>query len=160
MDRVLYFAYGSNLWLAQMDRRCPENQYLGVAILRGWRWMINERRYANIVRSEGDVVYGLLYSLSPTDRARLDRDEGVPDAYTRHELLVEWLDRNDGNPSSTVESLVYVDLKRTADSVPYDEYIGRMNKGIADAVGKGMPQSYVDEHLRKSIPVLDVAKRE
>ena len=33
-----------------MARRCPNSAYpLGVAVLKGWKWIINERGYANIV---------------------------------------------------------------------------------------------------------------
>ncbi|KAL1648495.1 hypothetical protein SLS58_002250 [Diplodia intermedia] len=56
---TLYFAYGSNLWLDQMHRRCPSSVYLGVGRLHGsnssntgWRWIINERGYANVVEVE------------------------------------------------------------------------------------------------------------
>ncbi|KAL8375684.1 hypothetical protein RB595_007003 [Gaeumannomyces hyphopodioides] len=87
---TLYFAYGSNLSLAQMARRCPGSRLLGTAVLPGFRWQINQRHYANVV--EAPVAYtsstspddqqggvaGLLYELSgPRDEAALDRAEGV-----------------------------------------------------------------------------------
>lgn len=50
--RRLYFGYGSNLWREQMALRCPDSQFLGMACLRGYRWMINERGYANVAKSE------------------------------------------------------------------------------------------------------------
>jgi len=34
--RSLYFGYGSNIWIDQMNRRCPENKYVGVALLKDW----------------------------------------------------------------------------------------------------------------------------
>jgi len=34
--RIVYFGYGSNMWLDQMDRRCPENKYLGVGFIEDW----------------------------------------------------------------------------------------------------------------------------
>ena len=33
---ILYFGYGSNVWIDQMNRRCPDNKYIGVAVLREW----------------------------------------------------------------------------------------------------------------------------
>ena len=45
----LYFAYGSNMWQAQMRTRCPQSLLLGPATLHGYRWIINTRGYANIV---------------------------------------------------------------------------------------------------------------
>ena len=33
---TLYFGYGSNVWIDQMNRRCPENKYIGTAVLHDW----------------------------------------------------------------------------------------------------------------------------
>jgi len=50
-NATVYLGYGSNLWQAQMNRRCPTSEYLGVGRLNGYRWMINERGYANVVNT-------------------------------------------------------------------------------------------------------------
>ncbi|KAF5546635.1 hypothetical protein FPHYL_10437 [Fusarium phyllophilum] len=50
LSEVLYFAYGSNLSTKQMRRRCPYSTPVGLAYLKGWRWIINERGYANVVQ--------------------------------------------------------------------------------------------------------------
>jgi hypothetical protein len=34
--KSIYFAYGSNLWIDQMNRRCPEHKYIGIGILHNW----------------------------------------------------------------------------------------------------------------------------
>lgn len=34
--KTLYFAYGSNFWLDQMNRRCPGSKFIGTAILHDW----------------------------------------------------------------------------------------------------------------------------
>ena len=47
-----------------------------------------------------------------------------------------------------VIALVYVDVARPGEGVCKEEYVGRMNRGIRDAVGKGMPESYVEKVLR------------
>ncbi|KAF2199492.1 hypothetical protein GQ43DRAFT_358438, partial [Delitschia confertaspora ATCC 74209] len=72
-----YFAYGSNLHLAQMAKRCPNSRFIGRAILRHYRWMINERGFANVVRAQGYWVEGLVFELDGDDERRLDRNEGV-----------------------------------------------------------------------------------
>ena len=46
---MLYFAYGSNMWLSQMARRCPGITYVGRGVLYDFCWQINERGYANVV---------------------------------------------------------------------------------------------------------------
>jgi hypothetical protein len=73
----LYFAYGSNLHLAQMGQRCPASLFIGKATLPGYRWQINKRGVANVVESKGDYVEGLLFSINEKDELTLDRNEGV-----------------------------------------------------------------------------------
>ena len=84
----LYFAFGSNLHLGQMAKRCPESRFIGTAMLHNHRFQINQRGFANILYSRNDSVEGLLYLLSRTDEERLDRSEGVPTAYQKHHLTV------------------------------------------------------------------------
>jgi len=35
-SKTIYFAYGSNLWLDQMERRCPESKFIGIGLLDDW----------------------------------------------------------------------------------------------------------------------------
>jgi gamma-glutamylcyclotransferase len=209
----LYFAYGSNLWLNQMSTRCPSAQYLGVARLDGYTWMINERGYANIVeRGEtpkaasssasssskptkpstttspkspkepshdkeegGDAVWGLVYSLTKDDERKLDRNEGVPVAYTKEDLhcvfwsagapspplpLSQHAKIDTSTPSTdTREMLVYIDRKRTTPDEPRKEYVYRMNQGISDAVRLGVPEKYGSNIMRVFIPEEEGEKR-
>ena len=152
MTPTLYFAYGSNLWLQQMERRCPSSKLLGLAKLRHWVWIISERHYANIIPSpipdSDDHVYGLVFELTPEDEDELDIYEGVPTAYVKRYMEVEML----GTPERKVDALVYVDIERAGESTPYSEYIGRINNGIDDALKLGLPVEYVEKYIRKFIP--------
>ena len=40
----LYIAYGSNLNLEQMKRRCPTAEVVGTAELRNWRLWFRDRK--------------------------------------------------------------------------------------------------------------------
>lgn len=167
----LYFAYGSNLSTEQMRQRCPYSTAVGLGKLSGWRWIINERGYANIVKQvdeegkgEGEEeshVYGMMYLLPTEDEERLDGYEGVPWAYEKVVLEASWVsssssgdekeeDNNGGGEELTpVKVLAYVDRKRTAEGRPRGEYVGRMERGIEDAVGNwGMKGGYADELRR------------
>jgi gamma-glutamylcyclotransferase len=173
---TIYFGYGSNLWRAQMAERCPKSTYIGIGRLSGYRWQINDRGYANVVKLAAsynpgsadsdykDVVYGLIYTLTPNDESRLDRNEGVPHVYSKDILSVDLWSASSSTSTQSIDTtakpekkdmLVYVDHKRTLDSKPKAEYIIRMNHGIDDALAAGVPQDYVNEVLRKSIPPLD-----
>jgi len=183
--RRLYFAFGSNLHLQQMAKRCPESLYVGRARLPGYRWQINERGFANIVDSREDVVEGLVYALSEKDEARLDRNEGVSRQFYHkyyktielilapHSLLHHRVSRivAEGGPEeflrSTVreegtpkrmEALVYISLFYTKEGPPRREYIHRMNMGLNDALVLGVSKSYIST-LRARIdesPPLDL----
>jgi hypothetical protein len=167
----LYFGYGSNLWIEQMHSRCPNSHYIGIARLKGYKWIINDRGYANVVElPQGssarpqNEVWGLVFYLTPADEARLDRNEGVPYAYTKSNLRVDfWAHRlADGEVKTDIENeasvskeaLVYIDRKRVTDDEPKDEYVVRMNRGIDDALAFGVPRTYVEGVMRKFIPPL------
>ncbi|KAF2485148.1 hypothetical protein BDY17DRAFT_308595 [Neohortaea acidophila] len=183
---TIYFGYGSNLWLAQMTLRCATSTYLGTARLRGYKWIINERGYANVVQTGTqpsaaaesaefhdytNEVWGLVYSLLPNDEAKLDVNEGVPEAYTKEYIPVDFwaqplpssqqpqaVQHQEGSRSvllrqpKQVSMLVYIDRLRTEPAEPRKEYVVRMNKGICDAVEQGVPEGYVRGVLRGFIP--------
>ena len=163
-NSTIYFGYGSNLWKQQMTLRCPKSEYLGIARLNRYQWIINERGYANVVEvtdpknTSSNEVWGLVYSLQPSDEENLDINEGVPEAYTKEDLSVDyWPAQKDGPPKvkdkpQQMDMLVYVDRKRMEPDVPKKEYIYRMNMGIKDAGGEGMPETYVQDVMRRFIP--------
>ncbi|OTA06536.1 hypothetical protein A9Z42_0072890 [Trichoderma parareesei] len=186
-SEILYFAYGSNLSTEQMRQRCPYSTAVGLGKLSGWKWIINERGYANIVKlddGEDDVsgedegkgrmedeeeeekkkekqshVYGMLYLLPTEDEDRLDGYEGVPWAYEKVYLEASWVSSSSGGGGkedeeeeeaggeelTPVKVLAYVDRKRTTEGQPKREYVGRMERGLEDAVGNwGMKGGYAD----------------
>ncbi|KAH0122662.1 hypothetical protein KCU67_g17944, partial [Aureobasidium melanogenum] len=148
--------------------RCPTSDYLGVARLDNYRWMINDRGYANVVQVKSpssiepnyaNVVYGLVYSLQPSDEEKLDINEGVPFAYTKEDLPVSfWAKEKEDEPvdlhkpAKKQDMLVYISRDHVTDSDPKHEYIYRMNMGIHDALKEGVPDEYVQEVMRKFIP--------
>ncbi|TDZ37205.1 hypothetical protein C8035_v007318 [Colletotrichum spinosum] len=158
---TLYFAYGSNLSPTQMAARCPGARLVGLAYLPGYEFIINERQFANVVvAATGPAVaptrvYGVLYTLTQADEDTLDRCEGVPWAYEKQTLPVvrqrgEVVGEAGGGDA--VSALVYVDAARTAPGRPREEYVGRMNRGIAEAGAIGLPAEYVRAVLRAWIP--------
>jgi len=141
-DAVLYFAYGSNLWLAQMQQRCPDHRVIGTGCLQGYRWIITSRGYASIVVSPEDQVLGVVYELSGADEQNLDFYEGVAQgSYCKQQvsLLVN---------GTNMDCMTYIDPV-TDQGKPHPEYINRINRGIQDA---GLPDQYVIRYLRYFIP--------
>jgi gamma-glutamylcyclotransferase len=144
--KVLYFAYGSNLWRKQMLARCPDNSEVGTGCLRGWRWIITTRGYASIVVSEGDYVLGKVYELSAADIHSLDRFEGVAQNHYRKEMIAVDVGGN------SLSCLVYVDLV-VEEGEPKEEYIARIDQGILDA---DFPEEYVTLYMRPYLMPLKI----
>jgi hypothetical protein len=91
----LYFAYGSNLDLAQMARRCGAPLAVGIASLpdvelafvgRSALW--EGKGVATLRPAPGRCVPGVLYVLGEEDVEKLDGWEGCPDAYEHEEVVV------------------------------------------------------------------------
>lgn len=57
------------------------------------------------------------------------------------------------NQETSIRALVYVDELRTKPGKINQEYIGRMNRAIRESVKMGIPQDWVDQVLRKYIPM-------
>lgn len=84
MEYVNYFAYGSNM-LAKVisSRRGISYAEKVVGFVEGWRLVFNcpgvnkyEPAFANIEESTGEVVYGVVYTLSHREFASLLKTEG------------------------------------------------------------------------------------
>ncbi|KAF2217720.1 hypothetical protein CERZMDRAFT_31255 [Cercospora zeae-maydis SCOH1-5] len=187
-QRTIYFGYGSNLWLHQMRQRCPTSKYLGIARLKGYKWIIYDRGYANIVElseeekhavaDEHDYskeVWGLVYSLQPEDERRLDVNEGVAHgSYSKEWIECEfWTTSSEraGRPDTSkkpgkTDMLVYINRQNVREGKSKEEYVYRMNAGIRDALKENVPRMYVGQVLRKWIPdmedesVKEVARRQ
>ena len=84
---IHYFAYGSNLDRSQMQDRCPVSRLLGVGCLQGYR--LDFTHYssrwsggvADVVKSEGAEVWGVVYEITDSNQKKLDGYEGCPDWY-------------------------------------------------------------------------------
>ncbi|KAJ3868367.1 hypothetical protein EV359DRAFT_32479 [Lentinula novae-zelandiae] len=158
---TLNFSYGSNIWRDQMQGRCPESKFVGVGILKNWRWFINERGVANLVRSEehrGDLVYGFIYQLNARDEATLDRYEGSPEIYQKvHGVPVEVVVRSQVDVAGIgdmIDTLIYIDQNHVTDGKIRQEYIPRMHRVMEDGIREGIPPAYFDKYFKPFVPLL------
>jgi gamma-glutamylcyclotransferase (GGCT)/AIG2-like uncharacterized protein YtfP len=88
MDK-LYFAYGAGMNRKGTRERCPNAREVGRTVLRGCK--VVERKYADIDQSSGSTVDGLVWSVTDSDLEQLDKYEGCPSCYIRHQVVVEFL---------------------------------------------------------------------
>lgn len=134
MGPLRYFAYGANMVIEDMARRCLGASHLGVATLQDYRFLISDRGGATVIRCPGSVVYGVLWSVSETDLAALDYYEGVPDFYRRKAMDVLL----NGEP---VIAEIYVATSQR----PGRAWPGYLEKIVGAAKAMGMPRDYVRE---------------
>jgi len=132
-----YFAYGSNLCVRQMARRCPGAVNPRPAMLTDHDWLINERGVATVEPFDGSRVHGVVWQVTDHDLATLDSAEGVPSRYRRDRLTVH----TDDGP---FEAWVYID-HRVDPGAPRPGYLERVVDG---AVHHGLPQGWID-YLRR-----------
>ena len=116
---MIYLAYGSNLHIEQMQRRCPTAEVLGTSTLHGYRLVFNG--VATIEPDPDRSVPVLLWDIKPADEIPLDRYEGYPRLYRRETVQVEL----DGK---TVDAMAYImNPKGIAPPSPY--YYDVIRKG-------------------------------
>ena len=81
---IYYLAYGSNLSLERMAKRCPDAVVAGTAKIPGYRLLFKKSGsgfYATIEQDANCFVPALVYKISEFDEALLNRYEGYPKFY-------------------------------------------------------------------------------
>src|SRR5580700_1565214 len=95
MDTFKYFAYGSNMLTERLHERCKSAKAIGVAVAFGHRLEFSKRSRddsgkATIVRSNKseEHVFGVVFEVVISERAALDKAEGVGTGYERIDNLL------------------------------------------------------------------------
>ncbi len=73
----LYFAYGANMDVAEMAKRCPRSKPLELAELARHRLAVMREGWLTATRDPRASVHGVLWDLALADVAALDRFEGI-----------------------------------------------------------------------------------
>src|ERR1700733_15918751 len=113
---MLYFAYGSNMLLEQITKRCPSAKFSGSATLQGYRLAftrISTRQWpgygvADVVPEPSGCVWGALFEIANEDVPSLDKSEGYQpgrklNAYQRIKIPV----CKDGDPARLIAAETY-----------------------------------------------------
>ncbi|MDX1593986.1 MAG: gamma-glutamylcyclotransferase family protein [Gammaproteobacteria bacterium] len=148
-ERLLYFAYGSNLHPERMRRRVPSARPLGCAVLTGHVLRFHKHSLvdgsgkcdAHYTGRAEDRVYGAVYSLVVSEKAALDAVEGP--GYEVAERVVT----HEGAPLNV---FLYRARPDAVDPgiAPYDWYHDLV---LAGARHHGLPGPYVARLARVSV---------
>lgn len=123
--KVYYLAYGSNLNVGQMSRRCPDARPVGVAILKDWQLSFKGSKtgsYLTIDPCPGAEVPVAVWEVSPSDIDALDRYEGYPTFYTKKEIEVTYRGIRT-NRARTVTAFVYTMTEGRPVGLPSNGYV-------------------------------------
>ena len=133
---MLYFAYGSNLNLFQMKRRCKDSVFLKKYELKGYRLNFRSKyRAADIEKSKNSLVPGALFEISKSDEKKLDIYEDYPILYKK--LYFTYYNK-------TV--MTYIMVNKTEFRYPTERYLNVVKQGYKDC---NLNISYLIKALNK-----------
>ena len=147
----LYLAYGSNLSVEQMERRCPDAKPIGKAILPDWKLLF--KIHATIEPRKGSKVPVLVWKISDRDEQNLDRYEGYPSYYTKQDMEILMTDLRGRNPRPAT-AMVYIMADGHRVRMPMKGYVDILVEGYERF---GFDEDILREALRETH---DIAEKE
>ncbi len=144
IEKVFYFAYGSNMNHAQMNKRCPSSKFIKPGYLNNYKFIYDgqskrwdKKAVANVVYSDGCQVWGGLFEINEDNLAALDCYEGYPASYDKEMLEVQ---DTDGNKH---KAWVYL---RTGEKpgTPSEKYRRKVKDGAKDC---GLSCDYIEKNI-------------
>ena len=134
----LYLAYGSNINLEQMARRCPNSKVIGTAMIPDYE--LEFRGVATIVPKKGAEVPVLMWEIDQQDEINLNHYEGFPRLY-RKEIFEMEVD------GKIREGMAYL-MNYKGVAPPTAQYYNGIKKGYED---NGMDTKYLHDALVHSV---------
>jgi hypothetical protein len=134
--RHRYFAYGSNLDPVQMEERCPDAAAIGAALLPGHRLAFtrsSKKRQcgvADVVVCELAETWGVMFAITDTDLAKLDRSEGYNRVTDSGSYL--WRPKQvrlQGSSEFTAVFTYIVETRESPEPLPSRAYLGQIMSG-------------------------------
>lgn len=133
MNKIYYLAYGSNLNLRQMRRRCPDAEVVGTTELQDYRLMFKGSKtgsYLTVEKAKGYKVPLGVWLVSEQDLARLDVYEGYPAFYYRKRINI--LVEETNATQAKCEAIIYIMHEDRELGVPSNQYVETCVEGYKD----------------------------
>lgn len=124
-----YVAYGSNLNISQMSRRCPTATILGKGILKNWTLTFRTMRgpaFATIEKHNRSIVPVVVWEIDSNSESALDRYEGYPHFYYKEYVTV------DMECGKEICGMAYIMNSHAVLGTPTYTYIRTIQKGYLD----------------------------
>ena len=119
---MLYFAYGSNLNLFQMKRRCKDSIFIKKINLKDFKLTFRSKyKAADIEPKKNSIVPGGLFEISKSDEKKLDVYEDFPNLYKKHYFYYYGK-----------RVMTYIMVKKSEFRFPTERYLNVVKRGYKD----------------------------
>jgi len=129
VETKIYAAYGSNMNLEQMKRRCPKAKVVGKGELQDYKLTFRGKQagVANVERSSQGIVPIVLWAITRDCERALDRYEGYPTLYKKEEVSV-------ATNAGEQDAMLYVMAKQYEGmpAMPSEHYFEIIRQGYQD----------------------------
>lgn len=139
-----YLAYGSNLNVEQMKKRCPEAEIVGTAVIENSELVFKGSltgSYLTIEKRTGAKTPVGVWKVNAKDERALDFYEGYPRFYYKKEMTVKM------NNGKKVAAFAYIMRENRPYGIPSESYVGTCLAGYRSF---GFDEKYLAEAYRIS----------
>lgn len=129
-----YLAYGSNLNVAQMKKRCPAARPIGTGNINGYELLFKGSKtgsYLTIEPKENSKVPVAVWEVTAADKRNLDLYEGYPRFYYKKDCKITFKNAESGK-RRTVNAFVYIMHEDRPIGIPTMYYMKTCVEGYKD----------------------------
>ena len=149
----IYGAFGSNINVPQMEKRCPSSNIIGKGKLKDYKLTFRgiNNGVANVEKKKGRSVPILLWQITQECERALDIYEGYPKLYVKREVDVV---TDDG----VIKAMIYVMTSK------YEESPAQPSRGYLDTIWRGyiqnkMPMRFLTQAVSENMDELSNIKK-
>ena len=147
-----YIAYGSNLNINQMKRRCPTARVIGTGFIEDCELLFKGSKtggYLTIEKAEGKSLPVAIWKVTEIDEQALDRYEGYPTFYYKADVEINIKDIKTGKEYRR-KAFVYIMHEDREIGMPSKFYVTTCLEGYKTF---GFSPKYLEDAILKSMEV-------
>lgn len=131
MNKKYYIAYGSNLNVNQMKKRCPSARIIGISNIQNYELLFKRSKtgyYLTIEPKVGESVPVAVWETTVEDEKALDCYEGFPVFYDKTEMILPVKEIQTGKVKNR-KGYVYIMNKNRPQGMPSSYYVNTCMEG-------------------------------
>lgn len=147
-----YIAYGSNLNVNQMKRRCPTAKVVGTGFIEDYELLFKGSKtggYLTIEKAEGKSLPVAIWKVTELDEQALDRYEGYPTFYYKTDVEINIKGIKTGSEYRK-KAFVYIMHEDRDYGIPSKAYVMTCLEGYKTF---GFSPKYLEDALKRTMEV-------